>query len=372
MNTFPTFSTRPHPVHRFRLAAGLVPALLLAAFCGCQPIKVPTPPEFTAETHRWRFGREDGTLLVTPHYKIHTTVRDDEMLSVMPHFLETAHQLYMQLLPFSDTADTTSNLYVFRTRNQWERFTRVFSPRRANTYLRIRSGGYAEPNGTVLYNLRRRHYTFAVIAHECLHMYVYRNFPPRSVPPWLNEGLACYCEGHDWSGRTPRFTPGKNPYRMNAVRRALMRGSLFKLEEMLATNAGAVLRFSPKRVAAYYAQAWSLVAYLIHGKTYSESFARLRRELGTEKMRLTISGYLAARPTLAGRRISRGEALFRTYITDDFERFSAEYGVWLKKLVNPPDQTWRLFGSHPTGSTPDRPALATADRLRPRPFRPIQ
>lgn len=265
------------------------------------------------------------------------------MLTVLPDFLEAAHQLYVELLPVAEPAPTRSNLYIFRSRNQWEEFTRGFSPRRADTYLRIRSGGYAEPNGTVLYYLRR-HYTFAVIAHECLHMYVYRNYDQNVVPPWLNEGLACYCEGHEWNEYTPAFTPGTNRYRMNAVRRALVSGSLFKIEEMLATNAGQVLRFSPKRVSVYYAQAWSLVAFLIHGGTYGEAFAKLRRELGSETMRLTVNGYLAARPSVGGRPIGRGEALFRSYITDDLERFSAEYGVWLKDLANPPKKPWRLFG----------------------------
>ncbi len=318
---------------------------------GCQRPEVSKPPPFEVEKQPWRFGQAEGTRLITPHYNIHITVQNELLLDVLPNFLETAHQLYMQLLPVEDPAETRSNLYIFHTRNEWERFTRRFSPARADTYLRIRSGGYAEPKGTVLYYLGR-YITLAVIAHECLHMYVYRHFDRRSVPPWLNEGLACYCEGHEWRDLTPVFTPGQNRFRMNSVRRALSRGTLLKLQEMLATDAGKMVRFSPNRVAAYYAQAWSMVTFLIHGGKYTEPFTRLCRELGTKKMRTTVRAYIAAHPTRYGQRISRGEALFRSYITDDLETFSADYGVWLRKITQPEGNAWRLFGSN---QRPHRP-----------------
>jgi hypothetical protein len=345
----------------------LVPLFTLAASVGCEPIRIPKAPTFATEIKDWQFGRDEGALLVTPHYSIHTTIRDEQTLDVLPSFLETAHQFYITILPVAQPNPKRSNLYVFRTRNQWESFTRKFSPRRADTYLRIRSGGFAEPDGTVLYYLRR-HYTFAVIAHECLHMYVYRNFPRGSVPPWLNEGLACYCEGHEWRGKRPVFTPGKNRYRINALRRAMASGSLFRTRELLATDAGQVLRFSPKRVSVYYAQAWSTIAFLIHGGKYSESFAKLRRELGTDKMRLTVNGYLASQPTLRGRPVSFGEALFRSYITDDLEGFSAEYGVWLKELAHPQPQPWDIFGQRPSPLNPKHsPAIGSAPRRCPSP-----
>jgi hypothetical protein len=323
---------------------------------GCQQVKVPKPPPFTVEEKPWAYGRAEGKLLITPHYEIFTTARDEAFVSVLPNFVETAHQLYMRLLPITDPTQQRSNLYVFGGRNEWEAFTRQFAPERANTYMRIRSGGYAEPKGTVVYLLRQRYQTLAVVAHECMHMYIFRNCPPKSVPPWLNEGLACYCEGHDWQDHTPVFTPGTNRFRMNSVRRALIKNNLFKIQEMLATNAGNVLRFSPDRVAVYYAQAWSMVAFLMHGGRYSEGFARLREELGTERMRLTVNGYLASNPGRGGAMMSTGEALFRSYITDDLETFSAEYGVWLKKICQPEERSWRLFGAD--GPERRRPSAA--------------
>ena len=336
---------RPRWRRRTAFAASVpLTAACLIGSSGCQQLHVPKPPSFEVETQPWRFGRTEGTLLTTPHYNIHTTVEDEDLHVLVPRLLETAHQHYVRVLPVDEPVATRSDVYVFRTRNQWEQFTRQFSPARADTYLRIRSGGYAEPRGTVVYCLRRRYTTLAVIAHECLHMYVFRNFPRRSVPPWLNEGLACYCEGHEWHDQTPVFTPGQNRFRMNSVRRALARGTLFKLEEMLGTNVGKIVRFSPKRVAVYYAQAWSMVAFLMASPTYRDPFAKLRRELGTEQMRLAINGYLVANPTSGGRPMSRGEALFRCYISDDLERFNAEYGVWLRKLTQPEERSWWQMG----------------------------
>ncbi len=340
--------TRPHPplalgpLSRRVLLLPLVAGAIGSAGCQ-QPTKL-KPPSFELETRPWRFGRDEGTLLITPHYNIYTTVQDPEMVTVVPTLVETAHRVYQQVLPVDLPSASRSNLYLFQSRNQWERFTRRFSPRRADVYMRIRSGGYAEPNGTVVYSLRRRYYTLAVIAHECLHMYIYRNFSMKAVPPWLNEGLACYCEGHEWQGHTPVFTPGKNRFRMNAVREALARGSLIKLEEMLATDAGRIVLLTPQRVKVYYAQAWSMVAFLMHGGKYEDAFARLRRELGTAKMRHAVAAYTVAHPTAGGGRMSQGEALFRHYITDDLERFNAEYGVWLQKITQPQERPWRLFG----------------------------
>ena len=82
---------------------------------------------------------------------------------------------------------------------------------------------------------------------------------------------------------------------------------------------------------------------MIHGRKYDDAFERLRSELGTDRMRQAVSGYIAAYPTSHGHPMSPGEALFRAYITEDFERFSAEYGVWLKKVSQPGQDPWRLF-----------------------------
>lgn len=318
-----------------------------ALLAGCQHPLTPTTPDFSVDTQSWSFGHTPGTLLITPHYRIHATINDETMIKVLPKFMETAHQLYTKLLPTGDSNDEPSNVYVFRTRNEWEQFTKQFSPRAANVYLRIRSGGYAEPGGTVVYYIRR-YTTFAVIAHEGLHMYVFRRFPNAGIPAWLNEGLACYCEGHEWQEDTPVFTPGVNRFRMNSVRRALTNGSLFKLEDILATDAGKIVREPVQRVETYYAQAWSLVAFMIHGAggKYVERFARLRLELGTDAMRQAIEAQIVTNPRAGGRAISRGEALFRAYITDDLEGFNAEYGLWLRRITQPDyqPQPWRLFG----------------------------
>ncbi len=352
---------------RHQLAALVLGALpLLPALMGCQagdppsPISVPHAPRFQVEEEDWRFGRYEGRLLITPHYKIHTTLTDDVLVEVLPNFLETAHRLYAELVPVTNPSETKSNLYIFHSRNPWERFTRAFVGARADTYLRIRSGGYAEPEGTVLYQLRRRHYTMAVVAHECLHMYIHRNCPQGSVPPWLHEGLACYCEGHDWQGRTPRFTPGQNHFRMNAVRKMLAHDSLIRLDEILATHAGNILRYTPERTSAYYAQSWSLVAFLIHGGTYSEAFARLRGDLANGRARDAIDEYIRTHSVVSAKGISRGEALFRAYITEDLEEFSADYGVWLRKLVQPEPRPWRLLGHRDPAPSPAPLAMLPA------------
>ena len=59
---------------------------------------------------------------------------------------------------------------------------------------------------------------------------------------------------------------------------------------------------------------------------YRDGFLRLLEELGTDEMDRKARAFLAAD---TDGKMSRGEAIFRAYVSDDLERFNQEYQAWL-------------------------------------------
>jgi hypothetical protein len=290
---------------------------------------------FQLDVRPWQFGSATGNELLTDHFRIRTTVQDERFLRLLPTFAETAYARYGEVCPGRKEAEPRRmDVYVFGLRREWERFTRRFTPARAGTYMRIRSGGYMERGTAVLY-LTLPYDTFAVLAHEAMHIYVARHFG-RTAPPWLNEGLACYMEGHSWHDDRPVFTPGRNLFRHNHLRAAVHGGRLIPLPELLGTHAGREVRGTSARVMTYYAEVWALMLFLRDGADgrYAGKLDTLLAELGSDKMTQALRGMIAATPTPDGRPISIGEAIFRAYISDDLDRFGDEFDRFVRSLAH--------------------------------------
>lgn len=280
----------------------------------------------------WEFDGSPGTEITSAHYDLHTTCRDDRFLEYIPQFLEACWTRYESLLPTDRAPDEPLTTYLFLKRWEWERFTERFSPARAATYKRIRSGGYTERGITVSHYSTRRG-ALSVLAHEGLHQYLERT-RGKPIPAWLNEGLACYFEGFDLDARDrPVFTPALNPLRSSALRETLARKQMIPLRDILNTHAGREVHKQSRHVRSYYAQEWSLVLYLLEPawkNPYHDGFRRLLKEVGTESMRRMASAYLAADTDGT---MGAGEAIFRAYITDDLETFEEEYERFMRDLL---------------------------------------
>ena len=59
---------------------------------------------------------------------------------------------------------------------------------------------------------------------------------------------------------------------------------------------------------------------------YRDGFRTLLNELGSEEMDRKARAFLAAD---TDGKMSRGEAIFRAYVTDDLETFNQQYEAWL-------------------------------------------
>lgn len=310
------------------LAVVLVP---LAASCGCQS-PVAAPVFFTLED--WNYAGAAGAKLTSTHYVIFSTCKNKPFVDALPTFLESCWEAYAELLPPKDqTPQAPLETYLFQSRWQWERFTEEFTGPRAAVYKQIRSGGYSERGVTVSHYGTRRS-TLSILAHEGLHQYLDVTHG-KPIPAWINEGLACYFESFDMGqdGR-PIFVPERNTLRTPALRNALRGNTLASLEDVLATDAGREIHKRSREVLSYYAQAWSLVVFLMRperSNPYRDGFRELLSELGTEQMERKARAIISAD---TDGRMSFGEAVFRAYVTDDLVKFDSDYRHWLSRLLS--------------------------------------
>jgi hypothetical protein len=308
-------------------------ALALLILAGCQG---PAPePAFDVRVEAWPAADGRGKRIVTDHWDIRTTVRDEEFLELLPQFLETSYAQYEKLFPNLDETDARPLVaYLFQTRQEWDAFSHRLSPRNARIYRRIRSGAYCKEDIIVAYYIRRA-YTLSILAHEGLHAFVHRRFPG-DLPAWLNEGLATYCEGYHYGLSQPKFTPDRNEFRLNSLRESLLADILVPLRRLLSTHSARIVRDTSPTVLSYYAQVWGLVVFLRYGQEgkYAGRFDELLHDLGTERLRVGVGAYVAATRTEDGKPIGFGEALFRKYITEDLDMFEAEYKEYLYEVAS--------------------------------------
>jgi hypothetical protein len=238
-------------------------------------------------------------------------------------------------VPPAHEAEGRMKVYLFASRGQWESFTRRFTGPRAAIFLKVRNGGYSEQGVSVIEYIAHQ-VTFPLLAHEGFHQYLH-HYVNEQIPSWLNEGLAVYCEGQRWgTSQLKEFDPWYNPKRRNDLAEAVVAGRLHPLRELLETDAGKIIEGSDQSVGAYYSQVWALMLFLqngVNGK-YAASFQRLLGELGKADLRQ----YARTAHIWSDREsYNFGEALFRSFISDDLETAEREYVAFIRE---------RLVGEH--------------------------
>ena len=199
-------------------------------------------------------------LVQTPHYKIYSTMTDDDVLTKLGQLMEGSYGAYQTLAPDVPATPWPLECYMFDTRNQWAEFTREHTGQDVNIYLQINRGAYTLRDFYVAYYIGPTS-TYSVAAHEGWHQFVYRHFKGR-LPPFLEEGLATMFEGVRFSNGLPQFNLSINQTRAISLRRAMDNGSLWSLDEVIGMNAGQVVGRPGEKVDSWYAQAWALGRFL--------------------------------------------------------------------------------------------------------------
>jgi len=286
----------------------------------------------------WENEYGPGLKLSTRHYEIFTTLLEPLMLLQVPGFVESAYRGYNNQLPEPIETTALLTVYLFAGRRQWEDFTKGFAGPQAPLYCRIKAGAYYLNDACVAYNIGRER-TFSVLGHEGWHQFNKRHFKFR-LPSWLDEGIAMLFEANRYDKGLFYFEPGRNLYRLGALKKTLMENGMIPLRELIALNPGEVLAADKdEAVAAFYGQSYALVRFL-REEDYGRRLANYRQLL-LDGLRGNWPLSETARKIAADRNIpltvrwnrAVGLLLFKHYIGDDFDKIEREYVTFCRKIV---------------------------------------
>jgi hypothetical protein len=208
--------------------------------------------------------------------------------------------------------------------------------RDAEIYLGLGRGGYTIEGDAVLFDIGRWD-TLAIAAHEGWHQYTQATFK-QALPAWLEEGLACYMEGHRWQRgeAKPTFAPWRNFERFGELREAHRDGDLFPLDEILSGVPQGFLKSGRSKLLTYYAQVWAVTQYLAEGEDgrYRKALEELLQDAAAGR----ISAKVAASPHRppGRRRIdsgSLGKTLVMVYFNPDYAEFRAGYEAFIEEIT---------------------------------------
>lgn len=283
----------------------------------------------------WSLDGVPGRHVTTRHFDLYTTIPPDDLNDLIPHFLEASYRHFTSIAPppaAHPQPPARFQTFVFASRAQWDRFILSRFPERRSVYRRIASGGFTERNVAAVYMVSRSS-TLSALAHEGMHQYLNTRFTD-PLPPWLNEGLAAYCESIDVRRDRLHFAPDRNTLRLNNLRDALITGRTLPLQRLLDTDAGALLGGSDAALLpAYYAQSWALMAFLRdHGPShYRSGLERLLCALRDGELRIRAQAARLTSPRPSD--TSYGEAVFRAFIAEDLDAFELEFDDFMRRTA---------------------------------------
>ena len=288
----------------------------------------------------WPNKYGDGLIITTEHYEICTTLLEPLMLSQVPGFVESAYRGYQGQMPEPIETTAKFRIYLFADRQQWEDFTKSFAEREAALFCKIKAGAYYLNGACVAYNIGRGR-TFSVLGHEGWHQFNSRHFKFR-LPSWLDEGVAMLFEVSRSEQGLFYFEPGRNMYRLGALKKTLVKDKMIPLKELIAMNPGEVLTTNEtETLMAFYSQSYALVRFLReegYGKRLRNYHRLLVDGLRGDWPLSEVSKRIAADrniPLTIRWNRAIGPLLFRHYIDDDFDEIEKEYVAFCRKIVYP-------------------------------------
>jgi hypothetical protein len=233
------------------------------------------------DSQQWQYANRAGKILHTPHYLIHTTLSDPDVLARLPQVMEGGYAQYQIFAGNLPESDKPMNCYVFAKRNEWADFTQRHTGADAAVYLQITRGGYTVGDWFVSYYVGGDA-TYSVAAHEGWHQFVSRHFKGR-LPPFLEEGTACMFESVRFMGSLPRWDVSINPARTLSLRNSIESQKLWPLEKLVTMHAGDVVRLPGDRIEAFYSQSWAFARFLseYNNGQYLPAFRKLMSDTAT-------------------------------------------------------------------------------------------
>jgi len=235
--------------------------------------------------------------------------------------------------------------YVFASRGQWESYTRARAGSNAPIYLQISAGGYCQEGVFAGYDIGREQ-TLSVVSHEAWHQYSWFAFKDR-LPSWLEEGLATQNEAVEWQTSQaglnskaeimPVFRPELNWRRFSSLQTAVRSDRMWKLQDLLSTHAGQVIKMPQQRIDAYYAQLWSLVLFLEQSPEYRPRLQALLADATSGKLTQALAGTNVTRRQIDNFtehwNAVAGPVYTQKYFNSDLGELEKEYVAWMKEFA---------------------------------------
>lgn len=104
--------------------------------------------------------------------------------------------------------------------------------------------------------------TYGIIFHEYTHFLIRNNLGDTKIPPWYNEGIANYYETFRVEDNRKITLGAGSPKFLNL----LARNNLIPFETFFAVDNNSLHERGAEAAGLFYAQAWALVHYLMHGE----------------------------------------------------------------------------------------------------------
>lgn len=287
-------------------------------------------------TEDWSFAGARGRIITTPSYRIYTTEESMLLRGRIALFMESAMRHYTSALATLDRPNRQVETYIMASRSQWAQLTRQLTGPRADVYLKIRAGGFAEGGRALLFDIGART-TFATAAHEGWHQYtqcVLRNI----LPTCFEEGIATYMEGFRWDSEDqgrPIFLGWANVERFDRLRDAAQGGRLTPLTQLLLDRPQDLLDLHDNdRALDYYAQVWALIHFLREGAggKYRAGLQALLEDAQAGAVAARVRTRLGPDAAAAYAFRRAGIEVFQTYITADLETASREFDQFIQRL----------------------------------------
>jgi len=298
------------------------------------------PSAVTAVVESWTFGPYEGRILVTDHYRVHTTWQRESYLVRIPIFVEAALSHYRTALGELPAPPDPMNTYLFQDRRQWEAQMYEMLPNEANAFINLGRGGLTTQGRSILYYIDRRGLsdTLAITAHEGWHQYTQTTFR-QALPVWLEEGVATYMEGYvTRSDGAPTFRSWENRERYGALRESVRRDRMIPLTEIISKRPQAFLEDGRRSLLTYYAQVWALTHFLAVGENgkYRKGLEDVIADAANGNLHRRLQSSTAftvrSRRELSSDRI--GPWVIMEYFNRDLAAFEDEFNAFVTEIIN--------------------------------------
>ncbi len=206
------------------------------------------------------------------HYRVFSTVNMPETQYYARHMdivFEEYKRRFDSINPDSVIDGEKLPLYLMRTHKEYNRFLQRLRPgapeQTGGMFFKTRAGqGLATFTHHRKLSITR---TITVLQHEGFHQFAQAYFAQR-LPIWVNEGLAQYFEDGFIVGDRMHLQVC-NGQRLRLIKQALKSGQAIPFKRLLSMDKKTwweQILGSKKRGPVAYAQTWSMVYFLVHGR----------------------------------------------------------------------------------------------------------